>query len=312
MREPDGYAFRAPAAADADAVGALFAAERAHDPEAPLLDANFIRRVWSLPGFDAASGAWVAIDGSGTIVAYAQVSVDEPGVIGSWGIVHPARRGRGIGIALLDRIERRAAELADGDPATAFRHAVSANDHVAAAMVRARGLHPIRHFWHMQADLDAAMQAPPAPAGIDLGGVDGDEDLRAVHAILVDAFVGDPGDHPRPFDEWIQDETSGGYDPTLWLLAREDGTPVGALTASAGDEDGSVDWLGVRTSHRGRGIGTAMLLRAFATFASRGLTGAMVNVDAENVTGATAVYERVGMRPVGRWDMWERPGVSGA
>ena len=39
-----------------------------------------------------------------------------------------------------------------------------------------------------------------------------------------------------------------------------------------------------------------------------GLTRAMVNVDAENVTGATGVYERVGMRVVGRWDMWERLG----
>jgi ribosomal protein S18 acetylase RimI-like enzyme len=54
-----------------------------------------------------------------------------------------------------------------------------------------------------------------------------------------------------------------------------------------------------------------MLRQAFATFASRGLTRAMVNVDAENVTGATGVYERVGMRVVGRWDMWERPGATG-
>ena len=54
-----------------------------------------------------------------------------------------------------------------------------------------------------------------------------------------------------------------------------------------------------------------MLRQAFATFASRSLTRAMVNVDAENVTGATGVYERVGMRVVGRWDMWERPGATG-
>ena len=32
----------------------------------------------------------------------------------------------------------------------------------------------------------------------------------------------------------------------------------------------------------------------------------MVNVDAENVTGATAVYERAGMRVVNAWDLWER------
>ena len=32
----------------------------------------------------------------------------------------------------------------------------------------------------------------------------------------------------------------------------------------------------------------------------------MLNVDAENPTGATALYERVGMRIIKRWDLWER------
>jgi hypothetical protein len=33
----------------------------------------------------------------------------------------------------------------------------------------------------------------------------------------------------------------------------------------------------------------------------------LLNVDAENPTGATALYERVGMRIVKRWDLWDRP-----
>jgi hypothetical protein len=32
----------------------------------------------------------------------------------------------------------------------------------------------------------------------------------------------------------------------------------------------------------------------------------ILNVDAENTTGATALYERVGMRVINRWDVWER------
>ena len=98
------------------------------------------------------------------------------------------------------------------------------------------------------------------------------------------------------------------YDPTLWLLARDGGVPVGALTGSAGDDVGWVDYLAVLGSHRGRGVGSALLRRAFATFADRGLPRVRLNVDAENVTGATAVYERVGMRVVNRWDLWERQG----
>jgi len=32
----------------------------------------------------------------------------------------------------------------------------------------------------------------------------------------------------------------------------------------------------------------------------------ILNVDAENSTGATALYERVGMRVINGWELWER------
>ena len=100
--------------------------------------------------------------------------------------------------------------------------------------------------------------------------------------------------------------TSPSYDPSLWLLARDGDLPVGALTASIGD-GGWVDWLAVLASHRGRGNrARAPEIDSFAAFAERGMRRVMVNVDAENVTGATAVYERAGMRVVNAWDLWER------
>ena len=49
-----------------------------------------------------------------------------------------------------------------------------------------------------------------------------------------------------------------------------------------------------------------MLRRSFVMFAERGFGRVMLNVDAENPTGATALYERVGMRIIKRWDLWER------
>jgi hypothetical protein len=41
-------------------------------------------------------------------------------------------------------------------------------------------------------------------------------------------------------------------------------------------------------------------------FARRGLRRVLLSVDAENPTGATKFYERVGMRVANRWDVWER------
>ena len=83
--------------------------------------------------------------------------------------------------------------------------------------------------------------------------------------------------------------------------------PVGVLTASTARDRGWVDYLAVSSTHRGRGIGAALLRRSFAMFADRDIRRILVSVDAQNPTGATAVYERVGMRVVNAWDQWERP-----
>jgi ribosomal protein S18 acetylase RimI-like enzyme len=49
------------------------------------------------------------------------------------------------------------------------------------------------------------------------------------------------------------------------------------------------------------------LRRSFAIFAERGLPRVMLNVDFENPTGAMALYEKVGMRAVRGFDVYEKP-----
>jgi ribosomal protein S18 acetylase RimI-like enzyme len=64
--------------------------------------------------------------------------------------------------------------------------------------------------------------------------------------------------------------------------------------------------LAVRRPWRRRGLGEALLRDAFLRFAERGKRSAGLGVDAENTTGAVALYERVGMHVVRRSDTWER------
>ena len=303
-----GYELRAPRPPDElEAVAAVLLADELTDAGQITLGGDFVQGEWSRLGADLATDAWVAVDGEGSIVGYAQVLLEEPTVARSWGVVHPEHRGRGIGSALIDRLDERATDLLRDVPSGRFRHAINANDHAAAAILEARGLRPVHHFWHMQIDLVGPLEPGPAPDGIEIGGIDPAEDLPTVHAILDEAFVEDRSHHPEPFERWVADETSGPHwDPTLWLLARAEGSPAAALTASIGEDRGWVDYLAVLAPYRGRGLASALLRRSFAAFADRGVPRALVSVDAQNPTGATGVYERVGMRIVKRWDLWER------
>jgi len=308
---PDGAALRAPVWDELGSIARVLAADDLDDAGEVVLDEGFLRSGWERPAFDPASDAWLAVDGAGTVVGYAQVAGEEPDVVESWGVVHPGHRGRGLGTALLDRIEERAGRLLPDLPAVRFRHAINAGDRAAAAMLEARGLRFVRHFWHMQAELAGPLEPGPPPAGIAIAGIRSPGDLPDVHRVLEAAFADHWGHEARTYARWVGEEASGpGYDPGLWLVARRDGSVVGALTALTMGSRGWVGFLGVAAPERGRGVATALLRHSFALFAARGFGRVILAVDADNETAA-ALYERAGMRVVKRWDLWERTSDRG-
>jgi len=178
-------------------------------------------------------------------------------------------------------------------------------------LLRSRGLRLVRHFWHMGIDLSPGAVAGPAPARVAITPLGSGEDLRDAHAVLDEAFADHWDHHPEPFERWVEDLTEGpDYDPALWRLAWEGEQLVGVLAAAVLDDSGWVSLLGVRADARGRGIAAALLRDAFAGFAARGTRNALLVVDSANSTGATQLYESVGMSVVKRFDLWERTGAA--
>lgn len=64
--------------------------------------------------------------------------------------------------------------------------------------------------------------------------------------------------------------------------------------------------LGVRPAWRGRGLGRALLVHAFGDFHRRGERRVGLGVDSENATGATRLYESVGMHVDQETVVWEK------
>ena len=305
---PDGFEIRPAGLEEVEDVAEMLVATDLADTGTSESDADLIRDQWSSPGFQPSEDAWVVTDPNRAIVAYASVTPDGEGKIKSWGVVHHDHRGRGLGAALLDRMEARASQRLRGIPAGKMHTAVGDADASAVELVRSRGFAHVRTFRHLQIDLAGPPPDPGEPPdGIAIRGIEPERDLRRVHAIFVEAFSREWGYRVIPFEEWLGNEVEvPSFDASLWLLATAGDVAVGALTGVVWGDRGWVGELGVLAPWRGRGIASALLRRAFATFASRGLPRVMLNVDSENSTGAVRLYERVGMRTARAWDVYEK------
>lgn len=187
-----------------------------------------------------------------------------------------------------------------------------ANDESYRAALAGHGFQVARRFWRMRIDLAEWHRDPgPAPAGVEVVPAATPELERALHAVDTEAFTEHWGEVSRDFEPWLQRrlDRSGG-DRSQWWLALVDGRPAGLLLGDRAREDlgeGFVGVVGVVPWARGRGVGAWLLRLAFADAAARGLGTVALNVDSENTTGATRLYQKVGMRPVRVIDAWQRP-----
>jgi ribosomal protein S18 acetylase RimI-like enzyme len=161
--------------------------------------------------------------------------------------------------------------------------------------------------------MEIALDEPPRDG--DFGSLelrtyrDGDRD--ALIDALNDAFAEDPAHRivtAAGFEARFLE--TPGHDPTLWFLLW-DGSELAGFALDfpefGTDTDiGWVGWLGVRRPWRRRGLAEALLHRSFAELYARGKRRVGLGVDADNVTGALRLYERVGMRAVRRYGIWQK------
>lgn len=258
--------------------------ERAHG-RSTVVGVNDLRE-WTSAA-DLANDSWLYEDDEG-VVAVGWVHVwGETGV--GVGVVHPRAKGRGLGAQLIDRSD---AALRERDGVRRVHQFTIGGDDAAVALLTSRGYRDARHFYEMAIELAAR----PGVSDVPIEPFD-ERDARAFHAALDEAFHDHWEHHSRTYEDWWQQHSSNpNFDPTLWFLIR-DGGEIAATVRNEANRNGGgyVAALGVRRPFRGKGYAKALLLHTFREFYDRGLPRVTLGVDAESPTGATHLYERVGM-----------------
>jgi len=311
MPIPPGYILRHPDAADLPAAQSVLDAAESHDAGEPRSAEQELATEWKDPGRHPETDWWVAVSPGGSIAGVIMLWPETAGEVTADPYVHPAHRGLGLGDALLDMIESRAAELPSRRQDGAARRLIvwcEDTDTVRRTSLDARGFAPVRQFYEMATDLHD--EPPPAswPAGVEPRPFRPGVDETSVWAADVEAFSAHFLFEARSYDEWrLHHLDPADADSTLWWLAW-DGAELAGYVIPVRDEHGAeIGDLAVREPWRGRGIGRALLLAAFATLRDLGETVVRLYVDAQNVTGAVRVYEAAGMRVARRFDVMEKP-----
>ena len=317
---PAGWSTRRPTLDDVPAILALVHASDI----AAMGQADFspedVREALTAPYMDPTRDSWLTLDPAGEIVGWAYIENTSGGPRDFVEVyVHP-ERGLPAQRPLLDLLLTRVAERAAG-----FGHAQMTarggaipTEQAWIDTLRAAGFTFVKRYARMRRPLDGVSPTPPAPPeGVTIRLVDPDDDadMRRFHRIINEAFADTLDHEPSTYEGWrerLAALPSVSWDE--WFVAEVDGAPVGVLRSADQSLDQNEGWvkaLAVLREHRKRGVGAALLRRAFAAYAAKGREYAGLGVDLTNPTEAARLYHAVGMTAMYEADMYERTVAAG-
>lgn len=309
MGLPEGYSVRPATMEDVEGATDLFNACEIAETGEPDYDLDELRGEWT--GYDLANVVELVVAPDGMLAGSMTLTDRNHVVVEADGYVHPDHSGVGIGTFLVRRSETRAQrhiDLAPPEAKVVIRNWVNAANPEAGDLLRGESYQPKRHFRRMGIDITDPPAAPDWPEGFDVRPSVAGQDEPAVFAVIQEAFRDHWSMGPTSYEDFLQRNAGEGYDPDLWFQVVDGASGEIAAVASnrVYGEAGWVRYLGVRAAWRRRGLGEALLRHTFGAFHRRGFRAVELGVDAENLTGATRLYERVGMKIVRTHSLYEK------
>jgi ribosomal protein S18 acetylase RimI-like enzyme len=176
------------------------------------------------------------------------------------------------------------------------------------------GFRVARYFWEMKIELDTEPPKAIFPPHLCIRTFDVDTDSEKLYRSIRSTFAqhwGFQNDvYEIGFSGFIHEiENDPHFDPSLWFVLFEGDEIVGMAickqTAGAVGNVGYISRFGLIPNRRRQGLGLALLQHAFFVLYQRRCTCVTLDVDAANVTGATRLYHRAGMKIDKQWRIYE-------
>lgn len=311
----EGVTWRPATAADLPAILTLDRAVEAVDDPRHVTTIEALTVDFAASGFDPAADSLLAETTDGTVIAYGTahaepearsvVKVHVPGA------VHPEYRGRGLGTALLDWQEARAAQhLAASDLAVPGWISTGAAEHAESprGFLTTRGYVERRWWMELTRDLSDAIPELPLHADVRLEPLT-EELSEATRQAFNDSFRDHWGSQPTNEEDWKKYGSVSTLRGDLSALAVTSDNEVAALVIvsvdpaqweAAGYRFGYIDLVATRRDWRGKGLAKSLLAQVLRNLKAEGLERAALDVDSESPTGALRLYESVGFAPEAR------------
>lgn len=306
------YAWRALTPDDVDAWAGLLRALAVADGTDEMYSPQDLLEEFDSPTFDPRVDAMSVWSGD-SLVAWSgcycsEGRIEDAARVFQDGGVHPEHRGRGLGRALFDWTETRAAALRDrrhpGADLLLAASGLSAGSAV-STLLEHRGYAPVRYFSDLRVDL-ATWDDPGLPSSaVAFTQTLSEPTMHAHH----DAFRDHWGYAPGSPESWRhQAESRTARPEQSFVVVASDGQ-VDAYALCSEWEPGElyVNIVGTRRRARGRGLARQCLVSVLRAAREADYRVVDLTVDSASATGANRLYESLGFveqRTLSRY--WKR------
>ena len=200
-------------------------------------------------------------------------------------VVRPGARGRGIGAALLGRVEASYAQAT-----TAWSHG---NHPAAARLAASHGWDRVRDLWVMRRDVSRPLPGMEPPTGVAVRSYR-DSDAGALVAVNAAAFAHHPEQGAMDEANLARRMAEPWFDPADLLVAEDASGMLGFHWTKQHDaRHGEVYVVGVAPRAQGRGLGRLLTVAGLHHLAGLGVEQVLLYVESDNLP-AVAMYSRLG------------------